>query len=121
MTDIGPQVNKEFGQHYIVEFLECSPEKISHVSEVEKSFLKAAEESRATVISNYFYQFEPQGVTGVLLLAESHFTIHTWPEDKYAAVDIFTCGDMDADIAVRVLEKEFEAGKVVTSVVARGF
>ena len=55
--------------------------------------LNAAEETGATIIGEIFHQFSPQGVTGVVAIAESHLCIHTWPEYGYAAVDIFTCGD----------------------------
>ncbi len=55
--------------------------------------LRAAEETGATVIGKIFHQFSPQGVTGVVAIAESHLCIHTWPEFEYAAVDIFTCGE----------------------------
>ena len=55
--------------------------------------LNAAEETGATVIGQIFHQFSPQGVTGVVAIAESHLCVHTWPEHSYAAVDIFTCGD----------------------------
>ena len=71
--------------------------------------LRAAEETGATVIGKIFHQFSPQGVTGVVAIAESHLCIHTWPEFGYAAVDIFTCGENfnptdAADLIIRALE-----------------
>lgn len=59
-----------------------------------------AEESGLFVLHSYFHKFEPQGVTGVLVISESHFTIHTWPEKNYAAVDFFTCGEQNTQEAI---------------------
>lgn len=55
--------------------------------------LSAAEDLGVTILSDSFHKFSPQGVTGIIAIAESHFSIHTWPEHGYAAVDIFTCGE----------------------------
>ena len=56
--------------------------------------VEAAEAARATIVKSVFHTFNPWGVSGVIVIEESHLTIHTWPEYKYAAVDLFTCGDM---------------------------
>ncbi len=111
----------DFGQHYLVDFLRCDPETLRFVGQTREIFLRAARESKATVVGEDFYQFEPEGVSGVLLIAESHFSVHTWPEDAFAAVDIFTCGEeMDADVAIAVLTAAFRAEETVVRVHTRG-
>jgi len=70
----------------------CCPDLLNSVKEVESILLGAAIDGGATVISSHFHPFSPQGLSGVIVIAESHITIHTWPEHGYAAVDVFTCG-----------------------------
>ena len=112
----------EFGKHYLIEYLGCSREKIALSAEVERILLLAAKESKTTVLSQAFTQFEPHGVSGILFIAESHFAIHTWPEANYAGVDIFTCGTtMQPQIAIDLMKREFEAAESRVSVHARGF
>lgn len=113
---------KEFGKHYIVELILCDAKKIASVQLVERALLRAAKKCGATIVDHTFKQLAPYGVSGVVLIAESHITIHTWPENNYAAVDIFTCGEnMQPQIALSILEKEFDAKKIITKVLRRGF
>ena len=84
---------KYLANHQIVEFNHCEESKIDNSDFVREIFLKAAELGNATVINECFHKFSPHGITGVLVIAESHISIHTWPEHKYAAVDIFSCGN----------------------------
>jgi len=81
------------GRHILLELRSCSPEALDDLPFIEGTMLHAAEETGATIIGKLFHQFSPQGVTGVVAIAESHLCIHTWPEYGYAAVDIFTCGE----------------------------
>ena len=81
------------GRHILVEFYNCSPELMNDVVHIEKSMVEAAETAGATVINSTFHHFSPYGVSGVVVIQESHLAIHTWPEFGYAAVDLFTCGD----------------------------
>jgi len=112
---------KDYGRHYLIDFLRCDPATLRRVGPTREIFLRAARESNATVVAEDFYQFEPEGVSGVVLIAESHFSVHTWPEDGFAAVDIFTCGEeMDADVAIAVLTAAFSAEQTVVRVVTRG-
>lgn len=112
---------KEFGKHYLVEYVDCNPRKMEFVDDVRPLFLRAAEKSRATVIQSFFHQFEPRGVTGIIMIAESHFSVHTWPEDNYVSFDILTCGEMDPQAAIEELRAGFEAKRVDVRVVARGY
>ena len=112
---------REFGKHYLVEFTGCDPGKMKFVDDVREALLESARVSGATILGSHFHQFEPHGVTGMVFIAESHFSIHTWPEDGYAAFDILTCGVMDPERAIGSLSKSLEAGKVEIRVFSRGF
>jgi S-adenosylmethionine decarboxylase proenzyme len=81
------------GLHLIVELVNCNVEKLDNIEFITEAMLDAAEFSGATILHQHFYKFTPQGVSGALILAESHLTIHTWPEHKYAALDFFSCGN----------------------------
>ena len=115
------KLKKEFGKHYLIELINCNPEKIKFVKDVKDIFLRAARKSETTMLESFFYQFEPYGMSGVIFIAESHFSIHTWPEDKYAGVDILTCGEMYPERSIEVLKDEFEAGEVRVEIIPRGF
>ena len=80
------------GRHVLLELRDCSAVKLDDLPFLRDTMMNAAEETGATIIGEIFHQFAPQGVTGVVAIAESHLCIHTWPEFGYAAVDIFTCG-----------------------------
>ena len=110
------------GRQMTVEYYECDPQILADGDVLEKIFLAAAEESGAHIISSSFHKFEPQGVSGVVIISESHFTVHAWPEHDYAAVDIFTCGEnIDFDIAIRSLQNGMKAESVIiSSVMNRG-
>jgi len=81
------------GRHLLLELKDCSPEVLNDLDFLKNCLQNAAEKAGATVITDSFHQFTPQGVSGVVIIAESHLFIHTWPEHNYAAVDIFTCGN----------------------------
>ncbi len=109
MSAVDIRNEKDYGLHYIIEFTKCNPEGISNVQSVREIFVDAAKKSQATILNEFYHQFNPYGVSGVILIAESHFTIHTWPEDCYAAVDIFTCGEMDSEAAIELMKSRFKA------------
>lgn len=81
------------GKHILVEFYGCNSERLKDTNMLQQEFENAATMSGATVVDSTFHTFSPYGVSGVVVIAESHLTIHTWPEYGYAAVDLFTCGD----------------------------
>ena len=80
------------GKHLILELKDCDAILLDNLDFIRESMLHAASSTGATVIGDTFHKFSPQGVTGVVAIAESHLCIHTWPEHAYAAVDIFSCG-----------------------------
>jgi len=84
---------RQLGTHLLLEMSGCSSEFLNSTENIQKALLQAATEARATVLGSSFHKFSPQGVSGVVVIAESHISIHTWPEFGYAAVDVFTCGD----------------------------
>ena len=97
------------GTQLLLELKKCNPELLDDLPYIRRALLEAAEKTGATIIGQSFHQFSPQGVTGVVAIAESHLCIHTWPEYGYAAVDIFTCGESfqprkAAEMLVRDLE-----------------
>ena len=115
------EVKKEFGKHYIVDFINCNAEVLKFVDGIQKAFEEAAHVSEATVLNSFYHQFDPIGVSGIVLIAESHFSLHTWPEDNYVAFDILTCGTMFPEKAIESLRLFFQAEKVNTQILSRGF
>ena len=81
------------GTHLLLELKDCNPQLLDNLDYIRDSLVKTAEDIGAHIVGESFHQFSPQGVTGVLAIAESHLCIHTWTEFGYAAVDIFTCGE----------------------------
>ena len=84
---------KKLGRHLIIELYGCDVARLTDARAIRQHMITAAEISGATVVGEKFHTFNPHGVSGVVVLAESHFSIHTWPEYNYAAIDCFTCGD----------------------------
>ena len=81
------------GKHCILELYDCSRSKLDDEAFLRSTITAAVQRAGATLLQLITHHFEPQGITGLALLAESHLSIHTWPESGYAAVDVFTCGD----------------------------
>ncbi len=98
------------GTHLLVELRECNPEILKSLEKVRNALVSAAKEAKATIVDISFHEFNPFGISGVVVIAESHLTIHTWPEYNYAAVDIFTCGEViKPEVAASYLIKQFES------------
>ena len=98
------------GRHIIVEFYDCEPEILNSVVHIEQRMEAAARTAGATVINTTFHHFSPYGVSGVVVIQESHLAIHTWPEYGYASVDLFTCGDtVDPWVSYDYLKNAFKA------------
>jgi len=81
------------GTHFLVELNDCNSEVLRDLKFIEEALLSAAKKANARVVESRFHQFSPFGISGLVVIAESHLSIHTWPEHRYAAVDIFTCGE----------------------------
>lgn len=80
------------GRHLLIELQDCNKEALNDLGFLRDAMVTAAIDCGAAVLGESFHRFSPQGVSGVVVIAESHLSIHTWPEYGYAAVDIFTCG-----------------------------
>ena len=92
------------GVHVILELNECNRELLDDLAYIRAAMIEAADGIGAHVLGESFHRFHPQGVTGILALAESHLCIHTWPEYGYASADIFTCGtSIDPQLAAQIL------------------
>jgi S-adenosylmethionine decarboxylase len=112
---------KSLGRHLLVELYDCDPGRIADVHTVEEIMLESARRSGAEIIKPVFHRFEPWGVSGVVVIAESHFSIHTWPEYAYCAVDIFTCGDdIDNNTALKYIHAEFRSKSLSIVEMKRG-
>lgn len=75
----------------LLEYYDCTSGSLDNIDKIKNTFLTAAEAGNATIVSDSFHQFNPHGVSGVIIISESHITVHTWPEHNFAAVDIFSC------------------------------
>ncbi len=109
------------GRHIVVEYYDCPAEVLDDVVRIEKGMEQAALTAGATIINSSFHHFSPYGVSGVIVIQESHLAIHTWPEYGYAAVDIFTCGEpVDPWVCYQVLKEALEAGNGSAMELGRG-
>ena len=112
---------KALGRHIVCEFSGCDPMLLSDVDGIHSMMIDAAKAARATVMESAFYRFQPQGVSGTVILAESHLSIHTWPEKGYAAMDFYTCGEhTDPWAACEHAAKMLKARSMRTTEVKRG-
>lgn len=97
------------GSHLLVEMKDCNPTILMSLQQVTDAMVSAAKEAKATIVDVSFHEFNPFGISGMVVIAESHLSIHTWPEYSYAAVDIFTCGDViKPEVAAQYLIERFE-------------
>ena len=114
-------MNTVLGQHLLVEYYNCNPEILDDVAGIEKHMNDAALACGATIVQSTFHRFQPWGVSGVVVIAESHLAIHTWPEYGYASVDLYTCGeDIQPDAAYHFLKEALQAELTETQFLKRG-
>ncbi len=98
------------GVHLLVELKDCNPEILNDLGRVRETMLEAARRAEATIVEEKFHEFNPFGISGMVVIAESHLSIHTWPEYGFAAVDVFTCGDrIKPEEAAAFLIEAFES------------
>ena len=109
------------GAHVILDLYGVCPELLQNDTRLSDIMQEAAGNSDATILHSHFHHFGPGfGVTGVMILAESHISIHTWPEKNYASVDIFMCGKCDPRLAAAHLQKALFAEYYTENVIYRG-
>jgi len=108
------------GTHLVVEYIGCEFGALNSVDGIRELMERAARAAQMTIVASVFHPFDPQGVTGVVVLEESHLSIHTWPEKGYAAVDSYTCGSGERSKAHEVLAAGLRARKFQIFEIARG-
>jgi S-adenosylmethionine decarboxylase len=112
---------KALGQHLLIELYGCDPSILDNLEHVRQTLLRAAELVSASVIQVVAHKFQPCGVTVVVAIAESHLSVHTWPEYGYAAVDVFTCSPEPITSDVQeFLIQSFRASDATSMEVKRG-
>ena len=114
------EVGNALGKHVLLELYDCDPNTLRFPADSERILLAAADAMGATVVDSHFHAFPVHGVSGVVVIAESHITVHTWPEHRYAAVDVFSCGGLDLEAGIGVLVGAFSALRVERVLVLRG-
>lgn len=107
------------GRHLIIDF--WGAEKLDDVSHMESALRIAIEKSKATLLHIHLHHFSPNGgISGVAVLAESHISVHTWPEKNFAAFDVFMCGNSEPHKAVEVLKEFFKPTEHSVKTIKRG-
>lgn len=121
MPIISKPQKTSLGQHLLIELFDCEPSLLATTAQVEQIMVAAAKKAKATIVNTSFHQFAPQGVSGVVVIQESHLAIHTWPEHGFAAVDLFTCGQTIQSLqAYQYLKKAFQAKNTALVDLKRG-
>jgi len=109
------------GFQTLIELTGCNSAKINNVKLVEKTLLQAAKLANLSVVNTTIHHFSPIGVSGVIVIKESHIAIHTWPEYNYIALDFFTCNaSYCLDKAINYIKEVFEATKIEQQLIKRG-
>ena len=128
-VNTGPEAQKDYfvekdgvkfaGTHLLLDF--WGAHGLTDPATIGSALRDAAEAAKATILHSHFHHFSPNGgVSGVVVLAESHISIHTWPEAGYAALDVFMCGSADPDACIPVLREAFSAQRVGVDEILRG-
>lgn len=118
---LGPDGEMSLGSHLLIELFGCDRKSLETEGTVGRAMREAADVSQATVVAESFHEFRPFGVSGAVIIQESHYTIHTWPEHGYAAVDLFYCGGtVKVHRAVELLRERFRPRRMKFLVVRRG-
>ena len=109
------------GRHLLLELFDCDLDAISKLDAVKGALVEAAKRAQATIVDVVFHEFNPFGISGVVVIAESHLTVHTWPEYRYAAVDIFSCGEiLQPEVAATYLVEQLGAERASVVELQRG-
>jgi len=109
------------GRHLLLELFDCDGEAITSLDTVKSAMVEAAKRAQATIVDVVFHEFNPHGISGVVVIAESHLAIHTWPEYGYAAVDVFSCGDvLQPQVAADYLVEQLGASRASVVELQRG-
>lgn len=109
------------GRHVLIEYYGCDAAILNDGDRIRELMLEAASRSRATIVTDVFHRFNPHGISGVVVIAESHIAIHTWPEHRCASVDIFSCNkDWELHVIQGFLAEGFGAATTTSNEILRG-
>lgn len=112
---------KSLGTHIILDFYGCNPESMMFVPDVQALIKEAARLAHFSVVAEEYHQFEPHGVSGMTIIEESHISLHSWAENRYASIDIFYCGSNDfVEDGIDYLIKSFEPKRIERQDIMRG-
>ena len=112
---------ESLGRHLLLELFDCDADALNNLELVKAAMIEAAKRANATIVDTVFHEFNPVGISGVVVIAESHLAIHTWPEYRYAAVDIFSCGDtLQPQVAAEYLADALGAARSSVVELMRG-
>jgi len=107
-------------QHLLVELFDCNTDALENQSLLTELLEAAATAANVTIVKSVFHQYSPQGITGIVIIEESHLSIHTWPEYAYASVDFYTCGDGHPEKALNIIKKGLNAQRAEIMLIDRG-
>ncbi|MBI5816258.1 MAG: adenosylmethionine decarboxylase [Nitrospinae bacterium] len=114
-------MKQPLGRHHLVELFGCDGAVINAKSSVREILLEAVAQADGAIVADVFHDFSPHGVSGVVVIAESHVAVHTWPEFGIASLDIFSCGEkLKTDVIKEIVKDRFRAQSVTEKVVERG-
>lgn len=118
---IGRTRHPIYGSQVVLDLYECETTHLDDLGWVKATLVDAARVAGATIVQTVFHKFSPWGISGVVVIAESHLAIHVWPENRYAAIDVFTCGEnVRMDVASAFLKQAFKSGRSVQRHFSRG-
>jgi len=121
LTPIETPHRAVFGSQVVLDLYDCETTHLDDLAWVKETLVNAALAAGATIVQTVFHKFAPWGISGVVVIAESHLAIHIWPENRYAAIDVFTCGEnVRMDVASTFLKREFRAKRAVQKRFTRG-
>ena len=116
-----PATHAVFGSQVVLDLYECETGHLDNLQWVKRTLVNAARAAGATIVETVFHKFAPWGISGVVVIAESHLAIHIWPENRYAAIDVFTCGEnVQMDVASAFLTRQFRSKRAVQRRFTRG-
>ena len=114
-------VRPALGSQVVLDLYECETPRLDDIDWVKATLVDAALAAGATIVQTVFHKFAPWGISGVVVISESHLAIHIWPENRYAAIDVFTCGEnVRMDVASAFLKRAFQSKRAVQKSFSRG-
>jgi len=108
------------GKHFLAEFYDCNRDVLNDETKISGIMTEAVRVSGSTIIRPFFHKFSPHGISGIIVIAESHLAVHTWPEYGFAALDIFSCHDLNYSETLKYISNNIGAGRYSIISIKRG-